>query len=61
MAAQAGAIAAAAHRLLEDAPLAEAMGARGRDLIAREFGAAAIGARWRACYDAIANGVAPDA
>lgn len=51
-----GALAAAAHRVLEDAALATAMGARGRDLIVREFGAEAIGARWRACYESIATG-----
>lgn len=50
-----GALAAAAHRLLEDAALASTMGARGHGLVTAQFGASAIGARWRAYYETLAG------
>ncbi|MDP1569791.1 MAG: glycosyltransferase [Vicinamibacterales bacterium] len=50
------AIAEALRRLVDDAALAEAMGARGRALVAREFSAAAVAERWRDCYARVAAG-----
>lgn len=46
----AGGIAGGLARLLDDPGEARAMGRRGREVAAREFGAAAIGRRWAALY-----------
>jgi glycosyltransferase involved in cell wall biosynthesis len=45
-------------RLLDDPDRSRAMGRRGRELVAREFGAAAIAARWVALYREV-SGAAP--